>query len=121
MLNYQMNNKETSILELINLLKTVEPTLKKEGKIVMVVDSFGSKKSSKNKKKRKITKQKGGLAKKKAKETSSKGTCFHCGKEGHCKRNCKAYMESKKKVAYDLPSSSGTYVIEVNTVSHDNL
>ena len=30
-------------------------------------------------------------------------------------------MESKKKVAYDAPSSSGVYVIEVNTVSHDNL
>ena len=31
-LNYRMNDKETSILELINLLKTFEPTLKKEGK-----------------------------------------------------------------------------------------
>ena len=116
-LNYRMNDKETSIPKLINLLKTVEPTLKKEGKIVMLVDSFGSK----NKKKRKITKKKEGAAKKKAKETSSKGTCFHCGKEGHWKINCKAYMESKMKVAFDAPSSSGIYVIEVNTVSRDNL
>ena len=54
--NYRMNDKETSILELINLLKTIEPTLKKEGKVVLLVDSSGSKKSSKNKKKRKITK-----------------------------------------------------------------
>ena len=30
-------------------------------------------------------------------------------------------MESKKKVAYDAPSSSSIYVIEVNTVSRDNL
>ena len=30
-------------------------------------------------------------------------------------------MESKKKVAYDAPSSSGIYVIEANTISHDNL
>ena len=30
-------------------------------------------------------------------------------------------MESKKKVTYDAPSSSGIYVIEVNTVSRDNL
>ena len=56
MLNYKMNDKETSIPELINLLKTVEPTLKKEGKTVMLVDSSNSKNSSKNNKKRKITK-----------------------------------------------------------------
>ena len=30
-------------------------------------------------------------------------------------------MESKKKVAYDAPSSSSIYVIKVNTVSRDNL
>ena len=103
------------------MTKTVESTLKKAGKTVMFVDSSSSKKSSKNKKKRKITKQKGGVAKKKAKETSSKGTCFHCCKEGHWMRNCKACIESKNKVAYDAPSSSGIYVIEVNTISHDNI
>ena len=55
-LNYKMNDKETSIPKLINLLKTVEPTMKNEGKTVMLVDFSGFKKSSKNKKKRKITK-----------------------------------------------------------------
>ena len=59
-LNYRMNDKETFIPELINLLKTVEPTLKKEGKAVLLMDSSGSKKSSKNKNKRNITKKKGG-------------------------------------------------------------
>ena len=79
----------------------------------MLMNSSSSKKGSKNKKKRKITKQKwgggggGGAAKKKVKETSSKGACFHCGREGHWKRNCKAYMESKKKVACDAPTPSG--------------
>ena len=58
-LNYRMNDKETTIPELINLLKTVEPTLMKEGKIVILVNCS----SSKNKKKRKITKQKGGATK----------------------------------------------------------
>ena len=76
-----MNDKEASIPKLINLLKIVKSTLKKEGKTVMLVDSSSSKKSSKNKKKRKITKQKGGVAKKKAKEMYSKGTCFHSGQE----------------------------------------
>ena len=59
MLNYRINNKETTILELINFLKTVEPTLKKKVKVVMLVDSSSSKKSSKNKKNRKFTKAQG--------------------------------------------------------------
>ena len=96
-LNYKMNDKETTIIELINLLKTVEPALMKEGKTVMLVNSSISKKGSRNEKKRKITKQNGEATKKKVKETSSKGACFHYGKEGHWKRNYKAYMESKKK------------------------
>ena len=88
---------------------------------MMLMDFFGSKKSSKRKKKRKITKKTGRATKKKSKETSSNGTCFHCGKGGHWKRNCKAYMESKKKVAYNAPSSLAIYVIEVNIVSPNNI
>ena len=98
------------------MLKIVEPTLKKEGKTVMLVDSSSSKKSSKNMK-RKITKQKGGAAKKKAKETSSKGTCFHCGKEGNWERNCKAYMESKKKMPLQEKMQFLTYII----LTYDNI
>ena len=69
---------------------------------------------------------KGKMAKKKGKETtlkvtSSKGICFHCGQDGHWKRNCKAYLESKNKVACDAPSSSGIYVITINIVSLNNL
>ena len=45
-----MNNIESTILKMINLLKIVEPTLKKEGRSIMVVESLGFKKSSKNKK-----------------------------------------------------------------------
>ena len=66
------------------------------------------------------------MAKKKGKETTRKGTsskdiCFHCGQDDHWKRNCKAYLESKKKVACDAPSSSVIYVIMVNTVSLYNI
>ena len=68
----------------------------------------------------------GKIAKKKGKETtlketSSKGICFHCGQDGHWKRNCKAYLESKNKVACDAPSSSDIYVITVNIVSLNNI
>ena len=60
------------------------------------------------------------LAQKKGKETAPKETCFYCEKVGHWKRNYKAYMESKKKVACDAPSSLGVYVIKVNIVSPNN-
>ena len=79
-----MQSKETSISELINLLKTIEPTLKREAKTMMLVDSFVSKKGSKNQKKnKKPMKAKGGVTKKKAKETTLIGTCFHCHKDGN--------------------------------------
>ena len=68
----------------------------------------------------------GKMGKKKGKETTPKGTSskdifFHCGQDGHWKRNCKAYLESKNKVACDAPSSSGIYVTTVNTVSFFNI
>ena len=47
----------------------------------------------------------GRMAEKKARETKPNGTFFHHGKDGHWKRNCKAYMESRKKVACDVPST----------------
>ena len=64
---------------------------------------------------------KGKLSKKKGKETAPKETCFYCGQVGHWKRNCKAYLESKKKVTCDAPSSLGIYVIKVNIVSPKNI
>ena len=69
-LNYHMQSKETSLPQLINLLKTVEPTFKRETKTVMLVDSSISKKGYKNKKKKKKKKPmkaKGGVTKRKVK------------------------------------------------------
>ena len=120
-LSYQIQSKETSIKELINLVKTVKPTLKNKAKSVMLVDSSISKKGSKNNnRKKKPMKAKGGVTKKKVKEVAPKDICFHCGQDGHRKRNCKAYLRSLKKKASDAPSTLGMFVIEVNTVSHNN-
>ena len=63
----------------------------------------------------------GKMVENKGKETAPKETCFYCGHVGHWKRNCKAYLESKRKVACDAPSSSGIYVIKVNNVSLNNI
>ena len=115
-----MNDKEIAIPKRINLLKIVEPTLKNKGKAVMLVDYFGSKKSSKNKKKRKSAKAQGDVARKRAKQTTSKGTCFHCGKYDHWKINCKTYLESMKKKAFYATSPSSIFVIKVNNVSQNN-
>ena len=43
---------------------------------------------------------------------SKDAECFHCGKTGHWRRNCKAYLEDKKKGG--ATSASGIFVIEVN-------
>ena len=91
-LNYEMVHKIPTVPKLINILEMAEGKMaKKKGKETA------------------------------PKETSSKGICFHCGQDGHWKRNCKTYLESKNKVACDAPSSSGIYVIEVNTISYGNL
>ena len=81
-LNYEMVHKVPTIPELINVLEMAEEKMaKKKGKETT------------------------------SKKASSKGIFFHCGQDGHWKRNCKAYLESKNKVACDAPSSSGIYVI----------
>ena len=67
----------------------------------------------------KIAKRK--LDEKKAKEIAPNETCFYCCQVGHWKRNCKVYLESRKEVACNVPSTSGIDVIKVNTVSPKNI
>ena len=79
-INYYKNSKVFLGRYMINLLKTVESTFKNEAKIVMLVDSFAFKKSSKNNmKKKRPMKTEEGATKKKVKEVALKGTCFHYG------------------------------------------
>ena len=62
--------------------------------------------------------KRGGISKKKvAKKENPKGTCFHCGKDGHWKRNCKAYLDSLKEKKQADASTSGIHMIEINTYS----
>ena len=97
-----MNKLDATIPELINILKIVEPSVKLLQKSVMLEDSSKLGLSKKNKKKgkgkKKDTKPKGGITKKNGKETTPKGTCFHCGKDGYWNRNCKTYHEEEKGI-----------------------
>ena len=109
----------STIPEFINLLEMVKSSLRKEKNHVMLMDSSSFKKSSKNKKMSKSTQVEGGVAEKKVKETAS--TCFYFGQISYWKMNCKAYLESRKEVASDVPFTSGIYVIKVNIVSLENI
>lgn len=109
--NFNMHNMETSLAELVNMLKTAESTMKKDKPVLLVGSSSGSKakKPKKGKKKGKGSskpnklKAKGGV-KKVSSQANDK--CHYCGKPGHWKRNCKEYLASLK--------SSGIYFVEVN-------
>ena len=126
-LNFNMNKLEVSLPELLNMLRTAEHSVSKEkGKSVMVVSSSkstgkssGTKKNKKNTIKKKNFKAKGKAKKSSKAESKSEAKCFHCGKAGHWKRNCKEYLEKIKNAKE--AGSSGVFVVEINFSSKDSL
>ncbi|KAK2396677.1 putative mitochondrial protein [Trifolium repens] len=117
-LNFNMNNMDKSLPELLSMLRTAEQNLKTKGKFILMVSNGKKQNKRPNKqggkwKGKEVAKPKpttpalkpnGGIAK--------EGTCFHCGKTGHWKRNCPKYLEDKKNGL--APSASGIFVIEIN-------
>ncbi|CAA0827628.1 cysteine-rich RLK (RECEPTOR-like protein kinase) 8, partial [Striga hermonthica] len=108
---------ETSLPEPVNMLKTIESTIKKDKSVLYIGSSSKSKAeiSKKRKKKGKVP-----VSNKKANNNKgnnkvnlkSNQECYHCGKNGHWKRNCKEYLASLK--------SSGIYFVEVNLSVNDS-
>ncbi|KAI5447594.1 hypothetical protein KIW84_015159 [Lathyrus oleraceus] len=109
---------DKSLPKLLAMLRTAEQNLKSKGKSILMIGNGkrqnkrptkqGDKGKGKEVAKPKPTvtalKPSGGIAK--------EGTCFHCGKTGHWKRNCPKYLEDKKNGVETL--TSGIFVIEIN-------
>ena len=130
-LNYHMNKLNTSLPELLNMLKTAESHLKKNKAPLLIVDGINKKKSGKKGSKRRLN-AKGGIKKKEGKKASKQMTYFHCGKPGHWKRNCKVYLANVKPGVSDAPkgmyeihailsldsSKSNSWVLNIACVHH---
>nr|XP_027099010.1 uncharacterized protein LOC113718292 [Coffea arabica] len=113
-MNYQMNNLQHTLSQLLNVLKTTEKEVKKGKGSTGVLVVTSSKKRKRQEKGFKKSKNKPTQKPKKAKVDQSKATCFHCNQTGNWKRNCKSYLESLKQKKLAEASSSGTYMIEIN-------
>ncbi|XP_070664543.1 uncharacterized protein [Malus domestica] len=109
-MTYNMNKMDITVSELLNMLVTAEKTMKKENIVGTAAVAYTKPSTSKakpkgkgkaNEKKSPTHKAQGGVKKKKANEP--KGTCHHCGKDGHWKRNCRLYLASLK----DKPQGDG--------------
>ena len=114
-MNFHMNNMEKILSELHSMLKIVEESIEQNTNQVMIVQK-------ENKKRKRWTPPKGKAKGKVPNEPSSSkqkpkvksgptpdDECFHCHAKGHCLRNCKKYLEDKKKNGGST-SASGIYL-----------
>ena len=76
------------------MLKIAESHFKGKKAQVLHVDKISKQKVKKGSKKK--LNPEAGISKKKAKKVFTKGTCYHCGKEGHWKKNYKEYLATVK-------------------------
>ncbi|CAA0818698.1 Unknown protein, partial [Striga hermonthica] len=98
--NFNMHKMKTSLHELVSMLKTAKSTIKKDKPVLLVGSSSKSKRNGKRKvpnKPNKKAKNNKGKNKEKVNSQSSH-ECYHCGKTGHWKRNCKEYLASLKSL-----------------------
>ncbi|KAK9044596.1 hypothetical protein V6N11_058494 [Hibiscus sabdariffa] len=107
-LNFNMNEINKTLPQLLGMLRTAESDLKKNGsKSILMVREAKRKKKAKSKGNGK-SKPKRKDALKPKKEIRKEAKCFYCEKSGHWKRNCLVYLEEVKKSKANGASSSGT-------------
>ena len=92
-MNYNMNGMEKMPNELLAMLKTAEAGVRRENNQVMMVSQSTPFKKKKNRK------GKGAKTQDKPKNAGQgKSQCFFYKKTGHWKRNCRKFLEKKKKL-----------------------
>ena len=105
--------------ELLNMLREVESTIRKEKPVLYTSETRKKRKAEKFLKKGKGKGRPGKARVAKKDPTKDKGQCFHCGKDGHRKRNCKKYLAEKAK--QKLGEASSTFMISLHlSDSYDN-
>ena len=96
-MNFNMNKLKVTLPELLNMLREAESTIKKEKPVLYTSETRKKRKAERSLKKGK-GKGKPGKAKVDKKDPAKdKGQCFHCGNDGHWKRNCKEYLAERAK------------------------
>ncbi|KAK8593312.1 hypothetical protein V6N12_045395 [Hibiscus sabdariffa] len=104
-LNFNMNEINKTLPQLLGMLRTAESNLKKNGsKSILMIHEAKRAKSKGNGK----SKPKGKDALKPEKGISKEAKCFYYEKSEHWKRNCPLYLEEVKKAKANEASSSGT-------------
>ncbi|KAK8510298.1 hypothetical protein V6N12_073369 [Hibiscus sabdariffa] len=118
-LNFNMNEINKTLPQLLGMLRTAESNMKKGGSksILMVREAKEKRKKVAKLKGIGKTKPKGKNALKPKGGISKEGKCFHYDKPGHWKRNCSVYLEEVKKAKAVGVSNFGIYVIDVKVVN----
>lgn len=134
-LSYQMNGKETSIMELHSLLQTAEQGIKKidvpstsAAPVLTVGHNAKKRKTSHSNWKGKAKKGKSDHGSKRKAESEiapisdpKEAVCFYCNTKGHWKRSCPKYLKDLKDGKVEKGSHSGMFMIELhNTTTSDS-
>ncbi|GJV72117.1 putative heat shock protein 70 family protein [Tanacetum coccineum] len=134
-LSYQMNGKETSIMELHSLLQTAEQGIKKidvpsisAAPVLTVGHNAKKRKTSHSNWKGKAAKGKSDRGSKRKFESEiaptgdpKEAVCFYCNTKGHWKRSCPKYLKDLKDGKVKKGGHSGMFMIELhNTTTSDS-